>query len=74
MTEHEKTLTEYINELESDDPNVRIEAAVALGDWGNDRAVTPLIEALFHPDENMRRASARALKEISNRRSVETSL
>ncbi|NHJ33521.1 MAG: HEAT repeat domain-containing protein [Asgard group archaeon] len=71
MSEHEKTLTEYINELESEDANVRIEAAVALGDWGNDRAVTPLIEALFHPDENLRRESARALKEISNRRSVE---
>jgi HEAT repeat protein len=71
MAEHEKTLTEYINELESDDANVRIEAVVALGDWGNDRAVTPLIELLFHPDENTRRASARALKEISNRRSVE---
>jgi HEAT repeat protein len=71
MSEHEKTLTEYIKELESEDPNVRIEAAVALGDWGNDRAVTPLIDILFHPDENTRRASARALKEISNRRSVE---
>ena len=71
MSEHEKTLTEYIHELESEDTNVRIEAAVALGDWGNDRAVTPLIDALLHPDENLRRTSARALKEISNRRSIE---
>ncbi len=71
MSEHEKTLTEYINDLQSENASVRIKAAVALGDWGNDRAVTPLIETLFHPDENLRRESARALKEISNRRSVE---
>jgi len=71
MSEHEKTLTEYIKELQSENANIRIKAAVALGDWGNDRAVTPLIETLFHPDENLRRESARALKEISNRRSIE---
>jgi len=64
MSEHEKTLTEYIHELESEDANVRIEAAVALGDWGNDRAVTPHIEALLHPAENLRRTAARAVKEI----------
>lgn len=71
MFEHKKTLTEYIEDLESDDPKTRLDAAMILGEWGNDWAVTPLIDALQHEDENFRRESARALKEIGNKRAVE---
>ncbi|NHJ47788.1 MAG: HEAT repeat domain-containing protein [Asgard group archaeon] len=71
MPDYEKSLTEYIKDLKSDDSKIRIKAAIILGEWGNDRAVTPLIAALSHPDENLRRESVHALKEICNRRSIE---
>ncbi|NHJ87718.1 MAG: HEAT repeat domain-containing protein [Asgard group archaeon] len=71
MSNYEKTLGEYISDLNSADPKIRITAASILGEWGNDRAVNPLLEALVHQDENLRRESARALKEICNRRSIE---
>jgi HEAT repeat protein len=71
MPEYDKSLTEYINDLKSEDSKTRINAAIILGEWGNDRAVTPLIMALSHPDENTRRESVHALKEICNRRSIE---
>ncbi|MHA1504117.1 MAG: HEAT repeat domain-containing protein [Candidatus Heimdallarchaeota archaeon] len=71
MDSHEKTLTEYIEDLSSSDSRVRIDAAIILGEWGNDRAVKPLIECLFHEDDNFRREAARALKEIGNRRAIE---
>ena len=65
---HDKTLTEYFEDLKAEDPDTRIEAAIALGEWGNDRAVSPLLEALKHEDEDLRREAARALKEIGNKR------
>jgi len=71
LNSHEKTFTEYIEDLSSSDSRVRKDAALALGEWGNDRAVTPLIEALFHEDDNFRREVARALKEIGNKRAIE---
>ncbi|MFW9923414.1 MAG: HEAT repeat domain-containing protein [Candidatus Thorarchaeota archaeon] len=71
MSEFEKNLTEYIDDLKNPDPKIRIEAANKLGEWGNDRAVTPLIEVLTHEDENLRRVAASALKEIGNKRALE---
>jgi len=70
MTHFEKSLSEYIQDLQAEDPKTRIEAARILGEWGNDRAVTPLLNALSSKDENLRRAIAGALKEIKNRRSI----
>ena len=71
LSDHDKTLTQYIDELKSDDQKIRIKAAIALGEWGNDRAVTPLIHSLIHENDDFRREAARALKEIGNRRAVE---
>lgn len=70
MTQFEKSLSEYIRDLQSEDPKICIQAATILGEWGNDRAVTPLINVLSSKDENLRRAAAGALKEIKNRRSI----
>lgn len=67
---HEKTLTEYIRELSSDEAKVQIQAAIALGEWGNDRAVSPLIKALSSKNDDFRREAARALKEIGNKRAI----
>ena len=71
MSRYEKTLTEYIDDLRSADQKTRIAAALMLGEWGNDRAVSPLIKALSHENNDFRREVARALKEINNRRSIE---
>jgi HEAT repeat protein len=71
LTEYDKQLKDYINDLNSDDSKTRLNAAIILGEWGNDRAVTPLIKALSHPDVNLRREAAHALKEIGNRRAIE---
>ena len=71
MSDYEKTLTEYIGDLSSEDTKVQIEAAIALGEWGNDRAVTPLIKALESKNDDVRREMARALKEIGNKRAIE---
>ena len=71
MSKHEKTLTEYIDELADDDSRIQIQAAIALGEWGNDRAVSPLIKALSSKNDDFRREIARALKEIGNKRAIE---
>ncbi len=65
-----KTLTEYIRDLHSDETKVQIQAAIALGEWDNDRAVTPLIKALSAKNDDFRRETARALKEIGNKRAI----
>jgi len=67
---HEKTLTDYIRELSSDENKVQIQAAIALGEWDNDRAVSPLISALSAKNDDFRREVARALKEIGNKRAI----
>ncbi len=71
LSKYEKTLTEYIDELDSDETKVQIQAAIALGEWGNDRAVSPLIRALSAKNDDFRREAARALKEIGNKRAIE---
>lgn len=52
--------------LENKDPQVQYEAAEALGNIGDERAVGPLIAALQFPDDDVRWKAAIALGEIGN--------
>jgi HEAT repeat protein len=70
LTDFDKKLTEYIDDLSAEKATVRIDAAIALGEWGDDRGVTPLLKALKHSDDDLRREAARALKEIGNKRAM----
>jgi HEAT repeat protein len=50
---------------------VRMDAAIALGEIGDVRAVNPLIEVLADPDYRVRREAARGLGEIGDARAVD---
>ncbi|MBD3191482.1 MAG: hypothetical protein GF308_12610 [Candidatus Heimdallarchaeota archaeon] len=71
MTEEQDTIIKkYIQELQAEEQEKRIQAAIALGEIGDEQVVTPLINALSHQDADTRREAARALKEIGNERAV----
>ncbi|RKY41050.1 MAG: hypothetical protein DRP85_07295, partial [Candidatus Makaraimicrobium thalassicum] len=53
-----------ISELKNEDKHVRKDAAEALGDIGDKRAVEPLIQALKDEDPNVRESAAEALRKI----------
>ena len=53
-----------LRELASDEPEVRYEAATALGSLGDEAAVAHLVDHLSDPDEEVRDASISALGEI----------
>ena len=57
--------------LHDDDPEVRKEAALALGIIGDERAVEPLIDALHDDDLEVREWAAWALGMVGDERAVE---
>lgn len=68
--EQETTINHYIKELQSEEQEKRLRAAITLGETNDERALTPLIKALSHQDADTRREAARALKELGNERAV----
>ncbi len=54
----------YINQLKSEDPKLRYEAAFELGDYEDKRATKPLIAALQDSNDNVRHNAAYALGQI----------
>ncbi|HET9426300.1 MAG TPA: HEAT repeat domain-containing protein [Gemmatimonadaceae bacterium] len=56
--------------LDSEDPNVRIYAALALGMLGDERALPALLSRLADPDLNVRYHAIEALGRIGDRRSA----
>jgi HEAT repeat protein len=56
-------LNKSIHKLKDKDPDIRVEAAEALGNTKNPRAVGPLIEALKDKEPRVREAAADALWE-----------
>ena len=67
--EQDKVLT-LLARLKNNDWHVRCDAAVALGEIGDERAVEPLIEALKDKIASVRRAAAQALGEIGDKHAV----
>ena len=63
-------LESMIEALRHDDPNIRWDAARALGVLRDSRAVEPLISALNDPDPDVRRKAVLALSKIRDRRAV----
>jgi HEAT repeat protein len=53
------------------DPDLRLQAALVLGERGDTRAVTALIDALSDPDENLRFHAIEALGKLKARAAVE---
>jgi len=68
---HAAELECMIEALRHDDPNIRWNAARALGVLRDARAVEPLISTLNDPDPDVRRKAALALAKIRDRRAVE---
>ena len=62
----EKDLDKLIENLKSEDEEVREAAAKALGEIGDARAVEPLIKALRDEDGDVREAAAEALKKLDH--------
>ena len=60
----EPAVEPLIEALKDKDQDVRWEAALALGNIGDERAVEPLIEALKDEDEDVREAAGEALEKI----------
>lgn len=58
----------------SNNPYERAEAARRLGDFGDRRAVRPLIEALGHPHQEVRKNAAEALGKLGDPSAVESLL
>ncbi len=67
----EKDLDKLIENLKSDDDDVRSAAADALGKIGDARAVEPLIEALGDGDSSGSWSAASALRDIADADAVE---
>src|SRR5258708_15932580 len=61
---NDRWLPDVLRELESDDPEMRFEAARAAGSLESPRAVVPLITILDDPDSEVRLAAIGALGEI----------
>lgn len=61
---------DLILDLKFGTPGVRSEAAHALGEIGDARAVDPLIDALQDEDRRVRERAARALGKIGDARAV----
>jgi hypothetical protein len=62
---------QYIQELQDSDPHVRFDAAYALGNIGDPRAVEPLINSLKDSDPSVASMAASALADINDPRAVE---
>lgn len=65
-----KNLNELISDLQNRNPEVRLQAAWALGDRENDSAVPALIKALKDKDPEVRGMVAWALGEIKDKRAM----
>jgi len=65
-----RTLTHLTNALTDQDPQVRIQAALALGELRSTESVEPLISALGDGEENVQMYVADALGEIRDARAV----
>jgi len=68
------SLESIIEALRNEDPDIRWEAARALGVIRDPRAVEPLIAALADTDPDVRRKAALALAKIHDQRAVEALL
>ena len=66
----DETMSDVIGYLENPDPEVREEAARALGRIGLTEAVTALVRALRDPQSSIRPEAARALGQIGDPRAV----
>lgn len=62
--EEQDEVERYIQQLKSEDMNVRVMAAQVLGQLGDVRAVVPLIATFKHEDINVRSAAAFALGQL----------
>lgn len=68
--EREKEVEQRIKELKSEDPKVKRDAAWALGELGDKRAVPKLIERLEDEDVGVRSEAAWALGELGHKSAV----
>ena len=64
--ESDKEIQKLIEQLKNENPDVRLEAVVTLGEIGDAGAVVPLIGALKDRDKRVRELAAIALGEISD--------
>ncbi|MDD7942873.1 HEAT repeat domain-containing protein [Actinomycetospora lutea] len=62
---------DLLNDLASNDPSTRVQAASAVGRHGDDVGVAPLIGLLDDPSAQVRRAAAEALGRLGDRSAVE---
>ncbi len=74
--EIKKTADSLIADLKDDDPAVRREAVISLGSTGDNRAIEPLISALFDPERfiDIRSDIAKSLKKACSERSESISI
>ncbi len=68
---HGGDMESMIEALKHEDPNIRWDAARALGTLRDARAVEPLLCALDDPDPDVRRKAVLALAKIRDHRAVE---
>lgn len=59
-----------LEDLKSADPELRLNAAFALGWEGNDQVVIPLIELLYDPDINVQQTAVSALSNLRDDRII----
>lgn len=64
-------ISSFVQDLEDKDEDVRSEAADALGEIGDRRAVGPLVKALKDNDSSVRSRAAYALGKIGDKRAVD---
>jgi hypothetical protein len=65
------TVEALITDISDENPDIRWEAVVALGEMADSRTVEPLIAALKDEDSDIREEAAEALGDISDARAVE---
>jgi len=66
----EKQFDELVLDLNSSFPEIRVDAAWALGELGDQRAVEHLVKALRDPDECTRYCVVKALKNLGDKRAI----
>lgn len=68
LKDSQKLIDRLLDDLKSSDPEIRVNAAFALGWEGNSQAAIPLIELLYDPDIQVQQTAVNALSNLRDDR------